>query len=81
MPSQTDVRYHAGPSTGVPEKGRLVVDASDRTIGIFRIDGKLYAYENRCPHQGGPVCQGMVTPGVVELLDEGLVERVQPSGR
>ena len=25
-------------------------------FGIFRAGGRLHAYRNRCPHDGGPVC-------------------------
>ncbi len=56
-------------SADIPEGGRIVVDHGSRTIGIFRIEGKLYAYENVCPHQGGPVCQGTILPRVVEQLE------------
>ena len=59
-----------GPSEHVPEPGRLVVDVGDVAIGIFRVDGQLFAYENTCAHQGGPVCQGLLLPGVVELLND-----------
>jgi nitrite reductase/ring-hydroxylating ferredoxin subunit len=55
-------------SADVPEGGRLVVDVDRRTIGIFRVHNRLYAYENSCPHQGGPVCQGAILPRVVEKL-------------
>jgi nitrite reductase (NADH) small subunit len=37
-------------------------------VGIFRRGKKLYAYENRCPHYGGPVCQGKIFNRVVETL-------------
>jgi len=30
---------------------------------------KLYAYDNVCPHQGGPVCQGKIMPKVRENID------------
>jgi nitrite reductase/ring-hydroxylating ferredoxin subunit len=65
-------RWLVGASGDVPERGRLVVDAGDITIGIYRLDDKLYAYENRCIHQGGPVCQGLLIPRVIEQLDESL---------
>lgn len=67
----TPTAYLAGPSEQVPEGGRLVVDVSDVTLGIFRVRGELYAYENVCPHQGGPVCQGRIVPRVRDVLDEG----------
>jgi nitrite reductase/ring-hydroxylating ferredoxin subunit len=54
----------------VLEGGRVVVDVEGIEIGIFRLDGKLYAWENRCVHVGGPVCQGTLMNRVVERLDE-----------
>jgi nitrite reductase/ring-hydroxylating ferredoxin subunit len=53
----------------VPERGRLVVDVAKTEIGIFRFRGELYAYENVCPHQGGPVCKGRLVSRVTEILD------------
>ena len=32
----------------VLEGGRVVVDVDGLEIGIFRVDGRLYAWENRC---------------------------------
>jgi len=57
-------------SEEVPEGGRLVLDIGDRTIGLFRVKGRLYAYDNVCPHMGGPVCQGLIINGVREVLGE-----------
>lgn len=68
-------RYLAADSADIPENGRLVVDIGDTTIGIFRVGGRLFAYENNCPHMGGPVCQGLVIPAVREVLDEHKVSR------
>ena len=68
VPTGSRTQHIAARSEEVPERGRLVVDIGDDTIGLFRIDGELYAYENTCPHQGGPVCQGLVIPAVRELL-------------
>ena len=42
--------------------GRLVViEFSGHAIGIIRTAGGLRAIGNRCPHQGGPICRGIVT--------------------
>lgn len=58
-------------SEDVAEGGRYVVALDDALhIGIFRFRGRLYAYENTCPHQGGPVCQGRLVSGVRENLDD-----------
>ena len=53
----------------IPEGGRKVVAIGEIEIGLFRVDGAILAYRNECPHQGGPVCQGRVMPGVEERLD------------
>jgi nitrite reductase/ring-hydroxylating ferredoxin subunit len=61
-------RYDVGSSDALPEAGRLVVDAGGTVVGVFRVDGRLYAYENTCAHQGGPVCQGKMLPRIAEEL-------------
>ena len=68
--ASTPIRHRACPSDGIPEQGRLVVDIGDTTVGIFRVGGKLFAYENSCPHMGGPVCQGLIIPAVRELIND-----------
>lgn len=68
VPTASPTSHAAGRSQDIPEHGRLVVDIGDLTIGIFRVDGRLHAYENTCPHQGGPVCQGLIIPAVREVL-------------
>ncbi len=68
MPA-TSQRVFVGTSGDVPPNGRLVVDVGAITIGIFRVDGKLYAYQNTCAHQGGPVCQGKMVPRVTEVIE------------
>jgi len=37
-------------------------------VGVFRQGEKVIAWENRCPHAGGPVCQGKVYQKVEEVL-------------
>ena len=50
------------------ERDRKVIAQVDLEIGVFRIDGAFYAYENKCVHQGGPVCQGRILNKVEEVL-------------
>ena len=42
----------------IPDGGRLIVEVEGRSIGIFNVGGKFYALRNRCPHNGGPLCEG-----------------------
>lgn len=62
--------YDIAASGDVAEGGRLVVEVGTVTIGVFRHRGALYAYENRCAHQGGPACQGRIISRVRERLDD-----------
>ncbi len=32
---------------------------------MFNLDGRFYALRNACPHQGGPLCLGVLTGLVV----------------
>ncbi|MFY0614975.1 MAG: Rieske (2Fe-2S) protein [Hyphomicrobiaceae bacterium] len=40
---------------------RKVVTVEDREIVIFNLDGDYVGLLNRCPHQGGRLCDGVVT--------------------
>ena len=51
-----------------PECGRQVVAVDDAEIGVFRVGGRFTAFENVCPHLGGPVCQGKVIARVREVI-------------
>jgi nitrite reductase/ring-hydroxylating ferredoxin subunit len=51
-------RFAVARENEIPPGGRLIVDVAGRSIGIFNVDGKLYALRNRCPHNGGPLCEG-----------------------
>jgi nitrite reductase (NADH) small subunit len=52
------------------EDGRRIVSVGDTEIGVLRHDGRYYAYENRCVHQGGPVCEGRILGKVEAVLAE-----------
>ncbi len=52
------------------EKKPYTIRLEGKEVGVIRVKDKIYAYENMCPHYGGPVCLGGVF-GRVELeLDE-----------
>jgi 3-phenylpropionate/trans-cinnamate dioxygenase ferredoxin component len=35
-----------------------IVDASGEKVGVFNCDGKIYAIEDRCSHDDGPLAEG-----------------------
>jgi hypothetical protein len=44
------------------EFDRKVIDVAGMEVGIFRLGSDFFAYENKCPHLEGPVCQGKMLP-------------------
>ena len=51
----------AGLLDSIPRRGARVLRIADRTIALFRTTGdRVYALEDRCPHRGGPLSQGIV---------------------
>jgi 3-phenylpropionate/trans-cinnamate dioxygenase ferredoxin subunit len=39
-----------------------IVNVNGREIGVFNLNGEYFALANRCPHEGGPLCQGHIIP-------------------
>lgn len=58
-------KHVVGTMADLPEDGPLIVEIENRSIGVFNVDGRLYAVRNRCPHAGGPLCLGEVV-GLIE---------------
>jgi nitrite reductase/ring-hydroxylating ferredoxin subunit len=51
------------------EGDRRIVFLKNVEVGVFRQDGRFYAYSNNCLHQGGPACEGMIIAKVEEHID------------
>jgi nitrite reductase (NADH) small subunit len=43
-----------------PREGRAVTLQGEE-IAIFHVDDRYLAIENKCPHKGGPLCDGIVS--------------------
>lgn len=37
---------------------RIVTEIGDMYVAVFRVDGKYYAVEDICTHDGGPLAEG-----------------------
>lgn len=57
-----------GGTSELNEGERKIVPLGNTEIGVYRIKGKLYAYENLCAHQGGPACEGLLMPKVEDVI-------------
>jgi 3-phenylpropionate/trans-cinnamate dioxygenase ferredoxin subunit len=51
-------KYVVAAADEIPAGGRKLVAVGGRSLGVFNVEGAFYALLNRCPHQGGPLCQG-----------------------
>ena len=40
--------------------GRSVVTTPEGAVAVFRVEGRLYAIRNACPHVGNPLVEGDV---------------------
>ena len=49
---------HAVPLSALERTGRAVVTVGDRTVALFRVEGRVFAFENRCPHERNPLADG-----------------------
>jgi nitrite reductase/ring-hydroxylating ferredoxin subunit len=66
-----------GAASDFAERRVRIVNAGDREIGVLRWRDRFFAVHNRCPHQSGPVCLGIVSgrltshaPGSMEVDEE-----------
>lgn len=52
-------------ASDVPPGGAAVVRVGRYEVAIFDLGGEYVAYENACPHQGGPIGEGWIEDGTV----------------
>ena len=48
----------AGKVSDIVEGKSQIANANGKEIALFKVDGKVYALENTCPHRGGPLGEG-----------------------
>ena len=42
----------------IPDPGRTVVEIDDRLVVLFRVSGEVFAIDDVCTHDGGPLGEG-----------------------
>lgn len=47
-------------ATDLPDGGRLVVPLGDAQVALFRSGARVFAIEDRCPHQDAPLHDGLL---------------------
>ena len=48
--------------TDLPDPGKMLVEVGERLLVLFRVDGKFYAIDDVCTHDGGPLSEGALDP-------------------
>ncbi len=50
--------------TDLPPGSRKLLTVKGRPIAVFNLGGEFFGLLNRCPHQGGGLCEGLLTSAV-----------------
>ena len=53
-------RHVVAPVAEIPSGQRKVIEAAGKRIVVFNLDGEFFALLDRCPHQGGPLSEGIL---------------------
>lgn len=66
--------FDIGPLDHIPKRGARIVKTARREIAVFRTESdEIFALDNRCPHRGGPLSEGIVHGRKVACPLHGLV--------
>ena len=52
------IRARCGRAEEIQPGCSKVVQVNEHMVAIFNLGGRLYAIDNTCPHQGGPLGEG-----------------------
>ena len=52
----------AGPLEAIPPGEMKLLEAEPYPVGVYNCGGELYAIEDRCSHDDGPLCAGTWDP-------------------
>ena len=58
----------AGPLAELPPGAMKRIDAEPCAIGVYNCGGELYAIEDRCSHDDGPLCEGDWDPDTCTVV-------------
>jgi nitrite reductase (NADH) small subunit len=54
----------------IADGGTRLIQVGKVEVGVIFYRGHYHAYRNLCPHQGGPACEGLKLPQIVEQIGE-----------
>lgn len=61
MNAQTNTWLDIGPLDAIPVRGARLIKTKHGCVAVFRSsENEAFALDDRCPHKGGPLSQGIV---------------------
>ncbi len=63
--------FMAGKLADIPDPGVKVIKAGKKQILLAHVDGKLYAIDDRCTHDNGPLAEGELDGCIIECPRHG----------
>lgn len=64
-PARSDGFVYAADEAKLQDDSGLEVEVGGTALAMFRVEGRVYAVDAVCPHEGAPLAQGTVEKGVV----------------
>jgi 3-phenylpropionate/trans-cinnamate dioxygenase ferredoxin subunit len=55
----------------IPPGGVKVVRIEDQLVAVFQVDGRYYAMDDVCTHDGGPLAEGVLEGSEIECPRHG----------
>ena len=52
-------------TTDLPPGSARSIQVAGKSVAVFNVDGVVYAIDNECTHDGGPLSEGVVGDGCV----------------
>jgi len=66
------VTGHEVPAAAAPPEGELLaLTVHDRAVALATVEGRLYAFEDACPHQGCSLARGYLRGRTVHCFCHG----------
>ena len=44
----------------IPEGGVIAAEVEGKRLALINLDGEIYAIDDECPHEGGPLSDGQI---------------------
>ena len=56
--SQPTAQFHVGKFSALADPGRELVEVDERLVVLFRVGKEVFALDDVCTHDGGPLAEG-----------------------